>query len=70
VISPDSLTPHSFTFTPALPAGTSLFDLGLTSSDWPKKDLHPVAWRVDIVDGSGNILASEKSYLWEKPAGL
>ncbi|HVU17096.1 MAG TPA: hypothetical protein VHD32_09220 [Candidatus Didemnitutus sp.] len=70
VVSPDSGTPKIFTFAQTLPAGTSLFDLGLTSADWPGKDTHAVAWRLDVEDATGTILASEKSYLWEKPANL
>ncbi|HEY4301733.1 MAG TPA: hypothetical protein VGM73_12730 [Candidatus Didemnitutus sp.] len=70
IISPDSGVARSFTFSPTLPVGRSLFDLGLTGPDWPGKNTHAVAWRLDIVDNAGNVLASEKSYLWEKPAGL
>ena len=36
----------------------------------PKKaapKANPVAWKLDILGPDGHVLASEKSYLWEKP---
>ena len=41
--------------------------LGLTGSDWPDPKLEPVAWRIEILDAGGNLIAEWKSFLWEMP---
>lgn len=58
---------HSFPVT--LEAGSTVFHLGLTGPDWPDPKADPVAWKLDLTDDAGQVLASEKSYLWEKPDG-
>jgi hypothetical protein len=45
-----------------------MLNLGLTGPDWPDLKVNPVAWKLDILTADGKRLASEKSYLWEKPA--
>jgi hypothetical protein len=69
VVTPDSATPRNFTFDATLPSHDSVLDLGLTGDDWPDPTVHAVAWRFDVFDGSGQTLATGKSYLWDKPAG-
>ena len=41
--------------------------LGLTGTDWPSEGVRPLAWRVELLDAEGNILADWKSFLWEMP---
>ncbi len=45
----------------------TVFQLGLTGADWTDPKGHPVAWKLDLLDSDGKALASETSYLWEKP---
>ncbi|MFI5336511.1 MAG: hypothetical protein ACHQ5A_06985 [Opitutales bacterium] len=67
VISPESTTPHPFHFTATLPARETVFNLGLTGADWASAKVNPVAWKLEVLDDSDHILATEQSYLWEKP---
>jgi hypothetical protein len=48
--------------------GDTVFQLGLTGADWTDPKGHPVAWKLDLLDADGKTLATEGSYLWEKPA--
>jgi hypothetical protein len=41
--------------------------LGLTGEDWPDEAVRPMAWRVELLDASGQVLAEWKSFLWEMP---
>lgn len=51
-------------------AGSSVFQLGLTGPEWQSAKAQPVAWQLLILStADGRVLATEKSYLWEKPAG-
>ena len=51
-------------------SGSGVFQLGLTGPEWQAAKSQPVAWRLLIIaTADGRVLASEKSYLWEKPAG-
>jgi len=68
VITDAAAKPVEFDFTPELRAGDTVFHLGLTGADWTLANTNPVAWKLDLTDGSGKLLASETSYLWEKPA--
>jgi len=68
VITTANAQPVSYTFSPALKAGGTVFHLGLTGPDWPEAKINPVAWKLDLVDAEGHVLATEKRYLWEKPA--
>ena len=67
VVTPASNVPREFAFRTTLPAGKTVFNLGLTGADWPNAEVDAVAWRLEIFDPEGELLASEKSYLWEKP---
>lgn len=40
--------------------------VGLTGGDWSASDERPVAWRVQLLDAAGGLIASEKSFLWGK----
>ena len=69
IIRPDAPDAKVFTFPAAIPAKESVFQLGLTGTDWPGgKDVHPVAWKLALLGSDGRVLAEQKSYLWEKPA--
>jgi hypothetical protein len=67
VIKPDSPRPLVYTFPVELPAGSTVFNLGLTGADWAGPKAHPVAWKVEVVATDGRLLAAQKSFLWEKP---
>jgi len=41
--------------------------LGLTGEDWPDEDILPLAWKIELLDGKGTLLAEWKSFLWEMP---
>lgn len=60
--------PVAHTFAPVLGTGDTVFHLGLTGADWTDPKGNPVAWKLELTDADGRLLASEKSYLWEKPA--
>lgn len=68
LIAPDSPNTKTFTFPVDLRAGKSVFQLGLTGPAWPNKDAHPVAWKLELLATDGQVLATAKSFLWEKPA--
>ncbi|MEK9985489.1 MAG: hypothetical protein VW879_12195 [Opitutae bacterium] len=40
--------------------------VGLTGKDWSGPEERPVAWHLQLLDGEGEVFASEKSFLWEK----
>lgn len=70
VIRPDAPDAKTFAFpAPAMPAGETVFELGLTGADWPDGEkAQPVAWRLALRTADGRTLAEHKSFLWEKPA--
>ncbi|MDP1579395.1 MAG: hypothetical protein Q8M02_03900 [Candidatus Didemnitutus sp.] len=67
VVLPESPRPHQFTFPVRVASGQALFNLGLTGTDWPNREVDAVAWQVTVRNAAGAVLATEKSYLWEKP---
>jgi hypothetical protein len=72
VITPADPEPRSRLFVAAVPAGSQVFNLGLTGSDWPDATAAPVAWRLRVNARDGTALrplASAQSFLWDKPAG-
>ncbi|HET7536229.1 MAG TPA: hypothetical protein VFJ90_07235, partial [Candidatus Didemnitutus sp.] len=69
VVMPGNAVPRNFTFPVSIQTKDTVFNLGLTGADWPDKKVHPVAWKMEITAADGQMLATEKSYLWEKPAG-
>jgi hypothetical protein len=66
VIPSADVAPLKRAFPVALPAGQAVLNLGLTGSDWSETKPHPVAWKLEILDGEGRVLAAEKSYLWDQ----
>ena len=67
VITPDTAAPRTFKFTVTLADGKTMLNLGLTGADWPDLKINPVAWKLDLLTADGQLLASERSYLWENP---
>lgn len=67
VIGPTSPRPREFTFAGTVPAKGGVFQLGLTGPDWTRELKDPVAWRLDVLGADGATLATERSYLWDKP---
>lgn len=65
---PGEQKPRTQVFAADLPAGEAVLNLGLTGPDWPDARTNPVAWKLDVLAADGRVLATEKSYLWEKPA--
>ncbi len=41
--------------------------LGLSGTDWPDRQVQPLAWRIELLDAAGAPLAEWKSFLWEMP---
>lgn len=39
--------------------------LGLTGNDWPAGEVQPMAWRLELLDADGTVIAEWKSFLWE-----
>ena len=67
VIKPDSPRAKVYTFPIELPAGQTVFNVGLTGDDWAGPKVHPVAWKIEVVAADGRVLGVAKSFLWEKP---
>ena len=67
IIKPDSPRAKVYTFPIALPAGQTVFNVGLTGDDWAGPKVHPVAWKIEVVAADGRVLGVAKSFLWEKP---
>ena len=67
VISPESTDTRAFSFPTDVPAGSWLFQIGLTGKDWAGPRIQPVAWEIELHGADGRLLASARSYLWEKP---
>ena len=38
--------------------------LGITGDDWKSPKIKPVAWRIEIKDGTGKVISSKQSFLW------
>lgn len=69
VIKPDSTDTRVYSFPAGVPAGSQLFELGLTGSDWAAgRHVFPVAWELELTAADGRVLARKSSFLWEKPA--
>ena len=67
VVVPASQTPETFTFPTDVPAGGKVYQLGLTGADWPGPKVFPVAWKLDLLDAGGQVLATQQSFLWAQP---
>lgn len=66
VIAPDSTETTTYNFPQDIPAGSHLFQIGLTGKDWNKPRVQPVAWQLELRSADGRILAQAKSFLWDK----
>ncbi len=67
LIAPTEPKFRTFTFPTEIGSGEIVINLGLTGADWPDAKANPVAWMLEVVTTDGRVLATEKSYLWEKP---
>lgn len=67
VISPDATDTRVFNFPAEIPAGSQLFEIGLTGKDWAGARVMPVAWEIELNTADGRLLARKSSFLWEKP---
>lgn len=68
VITPDAMEPRVFSFPTDIPAGSQLFETGLTGTDWGGERVEPIAWEIELRAPDGAVLARKTSFLWEKPA--
>jgi hypothetical protein len=68
LILPTGHQVREFSFASDLSSGDTVVNLGLTGDDWPNAKANPVAWKLDLLTPDSRLLATEKSYLWEKPA--
>jgi hypothetical protein len=68
VITPVSPEPKIFVFPADIPAGGSVYRLGLTGTDWPGAKARPDAWHLSLLAADGKTLLARESYLWELPA--
>ncbi|MBI2814157.1 MAG: hypothetical protein HYX71_07720 [Opitutae bacterium] len=69
LIEPGASVQRTTVFPAEIRSGSGVFQLGLTGPEWQDAKSQPVAWQVLVIaPADGRILASEKSYLWEKPA--
>lgn len=69
LILPTSRQLLTHTFATDLKSGDTVLHLGLTGADWTDPKANPVAWKIELTTADGRLLASEKSYLWDKPSG-
>jgi hypothetical protein len=67
VITPAAPEPKTFTFSADIPAGSPLYQLGLTGADWPGTKARPVAWHLQLLAPDGRTLLAKESFLWESP---
>jgi hypothetical protein len=67
VITPAAPEPQTFIFSADVPAGSPVYELGLTGADWPDAKVRPAAWRLRLLAADGRTLIGEKSFLWELP---
>jgi len=67
VILPSIPEPKTLTFPAEIKARSNVFQLGLTGSDWPDKDIHPVAWKLELRSADDTVVTSEQSFLWALP---
>jgi hypothetical protein len=68
VVLPAPLPPNHYVFQADLPAGDQVLLLGLTGADWTDMKANPVAWKLEVLSPDGQLLVTEKSYLWERPS--
>lgn len=69
LIRGDWTTPRTTVFPMEIGTGSTAFQLGMTGPEWQDPKEQPIAWHLEVFAEDGRVLASEKSYLWEKPTG-
>jgi len=67
IIGPDSTDTRVYSFPADLPAGSRLFEIGLTGRDWAGPHSLPVAWEVELQAPDGRVMVRQTSFLWERP---
>ena len=67
VITPAAPEAKTFTFSADIPAGSRLYQLGVTGADWPGPKARPVAWHLQVFAADGTTLIAKESFLWEMP---
>jgi len=67
VMAPGESKTRSYAFDTDLGSNETVLNLGLTGADWPDAKANPVAWKLTVLSADNQPLATEKSYLWEKP---
>lgn len=70
IITPASSQPRQIATFPTtrVPAGSHVFQIGLTGTDWPDANTNPVAWQLRLLNTEGQELLREESFLWSLPA--
>ena len=68
LIEPGNSPSRTLLFPANAASGATVFQLGLTGPEWQNAKLQPMAWQLRVLGPDDQVLASEKSYLWEKPA--
>jgi hypothetical protein len=68
LIRPDRTEARTTIFPVEVPAGSTAFQLGLTGPEWQDAKVQAIAWHLQVIAEGGQVLATDKSYLWEKPA--
>ena len=57
---------EEFTFNfPIKREGKKNLFLGLTGKDWPSAEIKPIAWQIEILNSSNQLLFFKKSFLWD-----
>jgi len=65
VLQPNSPDTQTYEFMlPEVSSKSKELMLGVTGDNWPNEDDHPLAWRVQLIDAEGKLIASDHSYLW------
>ena len=68
LIEPGTGASRTVVFPAELGAGSTVYQLGLTGPEWQDAKVQPTAWRLRVLGENDQALATEQSYLWEKPA--
>ena len=67
VIGVSAPATRTFAFQADVPAGTDVFELGLTGRDWQLVKDGVVAWQLTVQGPDGAELAHQQSFLWSQP---
>ncbi|HEX7630900.1 MAG TPA: hypothetical protein VF388_02100 [Lacunisphaera sp.] len=68
LIAPGTGASRTVDFPAELGTDSPVYQLGLTGPEWQDPKVQPTAWRLRVLGENDQVLATEKSYLWEKPA--